>query len=78
MLQILSTNWHAMRIIRLVLAIIIIVEGIRTNDKLLPIMGFVFLLMAIFNVGCCNTNCSTKNNNSTINNDDTIIYEEIK
>lgn len=78
MLQTLTTNWHTMRIIRLILSIIIIIEGIRTSDKLLPIMGFVFLLMAILNVGCCNTNCSTKNNNITINKDDTIIYEEIK
>lgn len=77
MLQTLTINWHTMRIIRLILSIIIIIEGIRTSEKLLPIMGFVFLLMAIFNVGCCSSNCTTTKKNIS-NNENTIIYEEIK
>lgn len=45
-------NWHAMRIIRLVLGAIAIAEFVPTKDWLFLMVGSVFLLQGIFNVGC--------------------------
>ncbi|HUI32576.1 MAG TPA: hypothetical protein VLY84_03090 [Dysgonamonadaceae bacterium] len=50
-----------MRIIRLVLGIVIIVQGIQTQQWMLVVLGGLFTLMPVFNIGCCSTaGCSTR------------------
>ncbi len=46
-------NWHAMRIIRVVLGAIAIAEFVPTKDWLILMVGGIFLLQGIFDVGCC-------------------------
>lgn len=54
-------NWNLMRIIRLVLGVVVIVQGIQANEWMLVVLGGLFTLMPVFNIGCCGTaGCSTR------------------
>ena len=57
--QRLSTNWSLWRIIRLVLSILFIANGIVTIDYILIFAGVFLLGQAIFNtcVTCVSGNC---------------------
>ncbi len=79
MKQLIFSNWTAMRFLRLVMGIIIIVQGIAAKDVLFSIAGLLFTTMALFNAGCCaaGTCYTAKNkndNNSAVKN---IEYEEV-
>lgn len=67
-----------MRVIRLALGIIIIMHGFQTKEWLFVVLGGLFSLMPLLNVGCCGTSgCNTplrKRNEKT----EDITYEEIK
>lgn len=55
-------NWNFMRIVRLVIGIVIIVQGIEYNEWMFVVLGGLFALMPLLNIGCCSTgNCSTGN-----------------
>lgn len=45
--------WNFMRSLRLVLGIIILIQGISVGDTLTIILGLLFAGMAIANIGCC-------------------------
>lgn len=46
-------GWNFMRVLRLALGIIITVQGIVTREWLLAVMGILFSLMPVLNIGCC-------------------------
>ncbi|MFV0141092.1 hypothetical protein [Empedobacter falsenii] len=73
------SNWNFMRIIRLVLGIVIIVQGIQAQQWMLVVLGGLFTLMPLFNIGCCSTTgCDTTYRaRKTIEKED-ITYEEVK
>lgn len=49
-----------MRIIRLLLGMAIIIQGIYTAQWMFVILGSLFSLMPLLNIGCCsNNNCNT-------------------
>lgn len=53
-------GWNVMRLLRLILGIIIIVQGIQGSDWSFILLGSLFSLMPIFNVGCCGASgCNT-------------------
>ena len=63
MLKKLLTLWHPMRLLRMALSIAAIIQGIVQKDYAIAIMGILFALATIFNIGCCNpgnTHCSGK------------------
>lgn len=69
-----------MRIIRLVLSIIIIVQSIQMHDYLFSGFGLFFLYQALANKGCCAMNTcspamSSKNN---IEQEEKVEYSEVK
>ncbi|MFD1629824.1 hypothetical protein [Pseudopedobacter beijingensis] len=73
------SKWNFMRIIRLVLGIVIIVQGIQAQQWMLVALGGLFTLMPLFNIGCCGTagcsiNYSSRKNTKT----EDITYEEVK
>jgi hypothetical protein len=77
MKQIIFTNWHFMRFIRLGLGIIITIQAIANKDALFIFLGVAFSAMAIFNYGCCGTSgCYTPIKKSNISTND-ISYEEV-
>lgn len=52
-------GWNVMRILRLVLAAVILVQGIIASEMASIFLGAVFGGMALLNVGCCGAgNCA--------------------
>lgn len=51
-------GWNVMRILRLVLSIAIIVQGIISKDVLFISLGVIFGGMAIANMGCPGNSCT--------------------
>ncbi len=77
MKSILLSNWSLMRIIRLVIAVAIVIQGAYNHNWMLLVLGSLFASMAIFNVGCCAANgCSTKPTNIS-EKEKEIEYEEV-
>ena len=57
MKELLFTNWHAMRWIRLVIGLFFIQQAIQFHEYLLGFMAVYFLFQAIFNTGCSLNGC---------------------
>lgn len=73
------TGWNLMRALRLAIGVIIAVQGIQASEWMLVVMGGVFALMPLFNVGCCATgNCAMPERPARRNEPEQIDYEEIK
>jgi hypothetical protein len=70
-------GWHFMRILRLVLALGILAQGIIARDAVTIILGVVFGGMAIANIGCCGTAGCAINQRSTNSKTQDIQYEEV-
>lgn len=72
------SNWNFMGIIRLVLGIIVIIQGIQSKQWMLVALGGLFTLMPVFNIGCCSkVGCSTTSARKSTEAKD-ITYEEVK
>ncbi len=72
------TGWNIMRALRLVIGIVIVVQGIQANEWMLVVMGGLFSLMPLFNVGCCATgNCAVPNRPARRKESEEIEYEEV-
>lgn len=73
-------NWNFIRAVRLVLGIVILVQGIMAKEYMYGMAGLLLSGMAIANIGCCGTaGCSVpsrKANNSSSDVKD-ISYEEV-
>jgi hypothetical protein len=71
-------KWNFMRMLRLILGIFIIVQGIHAQEWILAVMGALFSLMPVFNIGCCGSSgCSVRVRKRTTENKD-IQWEEVK
>ncbi len=70
-------GWNFMRILRLVLGIGILVQGIAAIETATIILGVVFAGMAIANVGCCGAGGCAVNSRITNNKKEDIHYEEV-
>lgn len=47
------SGWSFMRILRLVLGIIIVVQGIATKEWAFAVLGSLFVMMPLLNIGGC-------------------------
>jgi len=70
-------NWNFMRVVRLVMGIVILVESVILRDALLGIAGLLFSSMAIFNVGCGGTGGCYTPTKKRAEDTKAIIYEEV-
>ncbi len=73
-------NWDTVRVIRTIIGISIIGQGISSNQMAVWLMGTAFTTLAVLNVGCFGTgNCAvnTKTENQTANHTDDVIFEEV-
>lgn len=67
-----------MRVIRLVMGIFIILQGLTAREWLFVGMGSLLSLMAVLNLGCCGASgCSTGTSKSSGDLSD-VSYEEVK
>lgn len=55
----LLNNWSIVRLIRLALSLIILIQAIEIKDGLFGLLGFFFLYQALSNKGCCVNSCTT-------------------
>lgn len=71
-------TWDLMRVLRLALGIIIIVQGVQAKEWLFVALGGLFSLMPLLNIGCCGASgCNTPVSKSDKKVED-ITYEEVK
>ena len=76
MMYSIMNNWNFLRIIRLLLAVFITIEGGRSGDYLMLTLGLLFSGMALFNKGCCVAGVC----NSQMTSEDSekeVVYEEV-
>lgn len=57
MKQLLFTNWHAMRWIRLVIGLFFVQQAIQYHELLYGFIAVFFLFQAVFNTGCSLNGC---------------------
>ena len=78
-MQTLTSNWNLFRILRVVLGVFILVQGIVGKDTFSLVMGLVFAGMAVFNIGCCGAGgCASDNNLKTDKTTtEEVTYEEV-
>lgn len=77
--QRLFTNWHFLRVLRLILSVWILAMAIPAYDWLMGIFGAFFLYTALAGVGCCGpAGCSIQQDKESEKNINDIEYEEIK
>lgn len=70
-------NWNIVRMLRLAMGILIIVQGFRTEAISIIILGGLFSLMPLLNVGCCSTaGCNMPVRKNSKQAED-ITYEEV-
>lgn len=73
------SNWNFMRLLRLALGIMILIQGIHSNDLLLTILGALFSLMPLLNIGCCGAgNCRVPVQKTIDTQTEESTYEEVK
>lgn len=73
-----TKNWNFFRILRLVLGLIIVGQGIVTHDLLFGIAGGFLSLMAIANIGCCGpAGCGVNPKYNRNNKETEVVYEEV-
>ncbi len=73
-------NWDFMRILRMGMGLWLIYSAFVDHQPLLGLLGGLFALQAIMNVGCCGAGgCATPNTRqSTQKNIEKTQYEEVK
>lgn len=72
-------NWDLMRMLRLAVGIFIVVQGITTRDWMITLLGGLFSLMPLLNIGCCGgaAACSNKPVSRSNKKAEDISYEEV-
>ncbi len=75
----LLVNWNLMRGLRLVLGIVIVVQGIQAHETMYAIAGILLSGMAIANIGCCGVGGCAVNQKPIVSKDaiKDIDYEEV-
>lgn len=75
--ELLLTNWHAMRVIRLVIGVAFVIGYFVNHEWVMLLAGGLFLFQAVFNAGC--QSCATPPRyNGSVQDVKDIDYEEIK
>lgn len=62
MKQLLFTNWHFMRGLRVAFAIFLFVQAYQTHQWFFIAFGLFFLIQGVFNLGCQNNSCAIPRN----------------
>lgn len=79
----LTTGWSLMRVVRLALSVILMIQAWTNSEILFAVLGGVLLFQAVFNYGCCSSaGCSVdyrKKQNSFDNKKiEEVQFKEIK
>lgn len=72
-------NWSFMRILRLGMGLWLVFESMRMHETMFMLLGGMFAVQAIFNVGCMGGNCGVPASNPTrMAKIEETTFEEIK
>ena len=52
------SNWSVIRIVRLIIGIVIIIQAIDIQNYWIILPGIIFTVMALFNAGCGSAGCA--------------------
>jgi len=76
----LFTNWHLVRILRLVFGIFVLVQAVTMRDAVAGMISALFLFQAFTNTGCCGASgCAVPSSSvSKEQKIEAVEYEEIK
>ncbi|EEI94323.1 hypothetical protein HMPREF0765_0064 [Sphingobacterium spiritivorum ATCC 33300] len=79
MKQSILNGWNLMRIVRLALGLLVMVQGFQANEWLLVALGALFSLMPLFNIGCCGASgCNTPVSRRSSKKIEDTTYEEVR
>lgn len=73
-------NWDTIRVIRVIIGVSMIGQGVASSQSALWLMGTLFTGMALLNVGCFGSaNCSVpqKSNTTQITDAQDVTFEEV-
>jgi len=76
--EILFSDWHLMRWLRLGLGVYIAVQAVQLHDMLAGVIAAFFLIQAITNTGCCGTRSCAVPTKTNSDNTKEIDFEEVK
>jgi hypothetical protein len=75
----LTTDWHPMRMIKLVFGIWALVQAVQVRDWAIGLLGAYFLYQVVTNTGCCGSQgCATPTRTRKDDVKGFTEYEEIK
>lgn len=66
-----------MRLVRLAIGIAVAVQGWLNNEWIFVILGTLFSLMPLFNLGCQSGSCQSRRYSNHKNNDEDVVFEEV-
>ncbi|HCL05000.1 MAG TPA: hypothetical protein DHW64_03105 [Chitinophagaceae bacterium] len=73
-----ASNWHFMRVLRVVLSLAILVQSWYAKDGTTAVIGFMLLAMGLLNIGCCGpSGCYTPLKNKKPVSSNEPVYEEV-
>jgi len=61
MKELLFTNWHIMRFVRLAFALFLFAQAYILREWMFIVFGLFFLIQVIFNLGCSSNSCTISN-----------------
>ncbi len=71
-------NWNVLRVIRFVFGVYVLIQGVYSRDMSYVVIGSLFTLMPVLNIGCCSTSgCATPNRKNEATTEE-ISYEEVR
>ncbi|ASU36408.1 hypothetical protein [Mucilaginibacter xinganensis] len=70
------SNWSFSRALRMVMGIVILYQAITTGEILIGLAGLLFTAMAVFNAGCCGSECYVPLKKEPANSKE-VTYDEI-
>lgn len=77
MKRVIDTPWNFLRIIRLLLGVAVVIQGLLKAEYVLALAGGLVAMMALFQVGCCGSNgCSVPQSKKHPSSKDDVKYEE--
>lgn len=71
-------GWHFMRILRVLLGVIIIIQGITAKDSSFILIGLLLAAMGVFNIGCGPAGCGVPHKSSNPSQNGEVEFEEVK
>lgn len=78
MKMIIFNNWNIIRVLRLGIGLVILVQAVMASDIMFGLIGLLFSGMAVFNTSCCGAGACAAPTSKNNTGSKEISYQEIK